>query len=125
MPDKDLKERTFQFALASIRTARALAGDALGRHLLGQVIRSSSSVAANYIAACHAKSRRDFAAKISIVAEEAAETVLWFQLFDALGLLPASAISPLVREGRELTAIAVASARTARAKAKEQDSSGY
>jgi four helix bundle protein len=71
-------------------------------------------VASNYRAACHARSRPDFASKVSIVAEEAAETSVWLRLFVALGLLADSAVQPLVSESEELTAIAVASAQTAR-----------
>jgi four helix bundle protein len=88
--------------------------DPLGRHLVGQVVRSGGGVASNYLAACHAKSRPDFAAKITVVAEEASETAMWFRLFVEVDLLPASEAKPLIQEGLELTSIAVASAKTAR-----------
>jgi four helix bundle protein len=119
MPHENLKERTFQFALGSIRVVKPLADDPLGRHLIGQAVRSSGGVAANYSSACHAKSRRDFAAKIMVVAEEAAETAIWLRLFRELGLLGAEDARPLLQEAMELTAIAVASAATARRRRKE------
>ena len=71
-------------------------------------------MASNYLAACHAKSRPDFAAKVTVVAEEASETALWFRLFVEVDLMPASEAKPLIQEGLELTSIAIASARTAR-----------
>jgi four helix bundle protein len=73
-----------------------------------------AGVASNYKAACHAKSRPDFASKVTVVAEEAAETVPWFRLFVELDLLAGPAVEPLIKEGQELASIAVASARTAR-----------
>jgi four helix bundle protein len=109
-----LKRRTFRFAVDAIRTARPLLHDPLGRHLVGQVIRSSSSVGANYDAACNARSRADFAAKVSIVAEEASETGFWFRLFVALELLAHEGAEPIVTEARELASIATASAQTAK-----------
>ena len=116
MSHDNLRERTFQFALASIRAVKPLAEDRLARHLIGQVVRSSGAVAANYSSACHAKSRRDFAAKMMIVAEEAAETAIWLRLFLELGLLTTESARPLMQEAGELTAISVASAATARRK---------
>jgi len=64
--------------------------------------------------ACHAKSRPDFAAKITVVAEEASETAMWFRLFVEVELITASDAKALIQEGLELTSIAIASARTAR-----------
>jgi four helix bundle protein len=120
MAHENLKDRTFQFAVTTIRAAKPLVGDPLGKHLIGQVVRSSGGVASNYGAACHAKSRPDFAAKISTMAEDAAETVLWLRLFTELGLLATAVTQPLVQEGNELTSIAIASARTARRPRRDQ-----
>lgn len=109
-----LKRRTFKFAVDSINAGRPLLRDPLGRLLVGQAVRSSSSVGANYEAACNARSRADFASKVSIVAEEASETGYWFRLFVALDLLEAVKAEPIVKEAGELAAIATASAQTAR-----------
>jgi four helix bundle protein len=111
----DLKERTKTFALRVIRMTEALprrmTADVLGR----QVLRSGCSVAANYRAACRAKSRADFVAKMGTVEEEADETAFWLDLIDATGLHPSGKLADLRREADELTAIAVSSIRTARA----------
>jgi four helix bundle protein len=109
-----LKDRTFRFAADSIKTVRPLLQDPLGRHMAGQIIRSSTSVAANYEAASNAQSRAAFASKVAIVGEEASETAFWFRLFVSLGLVSPEVAEPLIREARELTSIAVASAQTAR-----------
>jgi four helix bundle protein len=78
------------------------------------LVRSGGAVGANYNSACHAKSRLDFASKITVVAEEAAEAAYWLEIFVALALMTDAVAKPLIIESRELAAIAVASARTAR-----------
>lgn len=114
MKSAELKERTKQFALRVIRMTdtlpRKMSADVLGR----QVLRSASSVAANYRAACRAKSKPDFIAKMSIVEEEADETVFWLEMIADSELIPAKKLTELLREANELTAIAVASILTAR-----------
>ena len=84
-----------------------------GRVIADQVMRSASSVAANYRAACRARSKAEFVAKLSIVVEEADETVLWLELIIDGGLLPAERIKDLPAEANEITAIMVASRKTA------------
>jgi four helix bundle protein len=115
MRNDDLKQRTKSFALRVIRMSGALpakmTADVLGR----QLVRSATSVAANYRSACRAKSRADFIAKMGIVEEEADESGLWLELITESGLLPPEKTSALHTEAGELTAIAVASIRTARA----------
>ncbi|MBW7895262.1 MAG: four helix bundle protein [Opitutaceae bacterium] len=114
MKNEELKERTKQFALRVIRMTdslpRKMTADVLGR----QVLRSATSVAANYRSACRAKSRADFISKMGTVEEEADESVLWLELIGEAGLMPASKLMALHDEASELTAIAVASIRTAR-----------
>ena len=117
MNNDELKDRTKRFALRVIRLTESLplkmTSDVLGR----QVLRSGTSVAANYRSACRAKSRADFISKMGTVEEEADETGLWLELIGESGLLPADKLSELQREANELTAIAVQSIRTARARA--------
>ena len=113
---EDLRERTKKFALRVIRLFRALprSGDA---QVIGkQLLRSGTSVAANYRAACRARSRQEFAARVGIVMEEAGETVFWLELICESGLLPMPRIEPLLKESRELAAIFTASYGTARSK---------
>lgn len=114
MNNQEMKERTKRFALRVIRMTdslpRKMAADVLGR----QVLRSATSVAANYRSACRAKSRPDFISKLATVEEEADESGLWLELISESGLLPAAKLGDLHHEASELTAIAVASIRTAR-----------
>ncbi len=116
MKNDELKKPTKEFALRVVRMCEALpnskAGDILGR----QVLRSATSVAANYRAACRGKSRTDFIAKMGIVEEEADESAFWLEMISDGKLLPASRTREFLAEAGELTAIAVASIRTARAK---------
>lgn len=116
MKNDDLKERTKRFALRVIRMTdslpRKMAADVLGR----QVLRSATSVAANYRSACRAKSRPDFISKMGTVEEEADEKGFWLELISESGLLPAAKLQELQGEAHELTAIAVSSIRTARSR---------
>src|SRR2546422_4544752 len=109
-----LQRRMRKLAVDTIRLTgelpRTRAADVIGR----QVVRSATSVAANYRSACRARSRRDFIAKMGIVEEEADETAFWLELLDECGLAPATRLVPLSREAGELLAITVASIRTAR-----------
>ena len=117
MNQTELKGRTKQFALRVIRMSDALprkmTADVLGR----QLVRSATSVAANYRAACRAKSRADFISKMGTVEEEADEAGLWLELIEDAGLLPAARLAELRAEADALTAITVASIRTARSTA--------
>lgn len=114
MNDTELKQRTKEFALRIIRLTDSLpqgrSSDVLGRQLL----RSATSVAANYRSACRARSRSDFVAKMGIVEEEADESEFWLELLGDAGLVPAGRLAALRQEASELTAIAVSSIRTAR-----------
>ena len=89
---------------------RTMAADVIGR----QLVRSVTSVAANYRSACRARSRKEFIAKMGIVEEEADETALWLELLEQCSLAPTTRLAPLCREAGELLAITVASIRTAR-----------
>lgn len=116
MQDSDLKKRTKQFALRTIRMVeslpRSVGADVLGR----QVLRSACSVAGNYRSACRAKSRADFISKMGTVEEESDESGLWFELLGESGIVVPGKVASLLKEADELTAIAVASIRTARAR---------
>ena len=81
-----------------------------------QVLRSGTSVAANYRAVCRARSKAEFAAKLGIVVEEADETVFWLELLVESGIVPEERARGLTDEAKELLAIFVVSRRTARKK---------
>jgi len=114
VPQFNLKDRTQAFALAVVALVEDLphgrSADAIGN----QVLRSGTSVGANYRAACRSRSRREFLAKLGIVEEEADETQFWLDLIIARGLADTDRVVKLREEARQLVAIIVASIRTAR-----------
>ncbi len=88
MTEAALKERTKEFARRTIRLVDTLPDTISGRVLAKQVMRSGTSVAANYRALCRSKSSADFINKTSIIEEEADETALWLELISETGKLP-------------------------------------
>jgi four helix bundle protein len=113
MNESEMKERTKTFALRILKLADALPRTRSGNAIANQVVRSGTSVGANYRALCRAKSRADFIHKTSVVEEEADETGFSLELVIAAKLLSAARIKPLLQEANELTAIAVATRKTA------------
>jgi four helix bundle protein len=111
---RDLKQRTQVFALRVIRMVRVLPRSAEGRVLGNQVLRSATSVGANYRSAQRGKSKADFIAKLAVAEEEADETCYWLELIIAAELLPKDSMEPLLAEAREITAILTAAGRTAK-----------
>ena len=118
MNNENLKARTRQFALDVIKLVEKLPQHDVVNDVLGkQLLRSGTSVAANYRSATRARSPADFISKMTIVEEEADESVLWIDLLEASQRIGSDHARPLMKEAGELTAIAVASVRTARANA--------
>jgi len=111
---EELRRRTKAFALRVIRLYRALPRSAEAQILGKQLLRSATSVGANYRAVCRARSRPEFIARLGVVAEEADETVFWLELLMEAGIMSARRLEGLLKEARELTAIFSASAQTAR-----------
>ena len=107
-----LKERTKRFALRVLRLYRALPRTEEARILGTQLLRSSTSIGANYRSACRARSRAEFASKLGIVLEEADETVFWLELIKELGPFPEAKLKDLMTEANELVSIFVSSVRT-------------
>ncbi len=118
---REMKERTKQFALRILHLTEALpkgrVGDVLGRQLL----RSGTSVGANYRAACRGRSSAEFIAKLGIVEEELDECMYWLELIIDESLISQDRLSPLMAEADELLAITVASIKTARSNRKKTD----
>ena len=110
----ELKKRTKKFALQCMAIADRLPETRSGRTVGNQLVRSGTSVAANYRSACRARSPAEFASKMGVVEEEADETALWVELLIDSRMLPQSDLHPLWKEADELTRIAVASIRTTR-----------
>ena len=113
MTESEMKERTKRFALRILKLADALPRSRSGNAIANQVVRSGTSVAANYRAMCRAKSRPDFISKASTVEEEADESCFWLELTIDAGLLSRAKVQPLLQEADEITAILVASRKTA------------
>jgi four helix bundle protein len=119
---EELKKRTKKFALDVIKLCSGLPQTLETRHAIGQVIRSSSSTAANYRSACRAKSKADFISKLGTVEEEADESGFWLEMLRDISQLGIVKFEPqsfpeldrLEDEADQLVAITVASKKTAR-----------
>ena len=114
MDEKELKARTKRFGLRVMNLVDALPKTTSGRAIGNQLVRSGTSVGANYRAACRSRSKAGFIAKIGIVAEEADESAFWLELIMDANILKTDLVSPLRQEAEELTAIFTASGRTAK-----------
>ena len=111
---KELMDRTKRFGLQVIKLLGSMPAGRVGRVISDQVLRSGTSVGANYRAACRARSKAEFISKLGIVEEELDETQYWLEVTVEAGLLPAAHVRDLFREADELLGIVVASIRTAR-----------
>jgi four helix bundle protein len=117
---EELKQRTRQFALRVIRLSGALPRTRSADVIARQLIKAGTSVGANYRAACRARSSADFIAKMSIVEEEADETVYWMEIIADAALMKRRLLEPLLKEAHELLAITVASINSARGKKRDR-----
>ncbi|WOK06007.1 four helix bundle protein [Imperialibacter roseus] len=109
MTSEELKDRTFKFSLSILAVFRQLKSTDEGRIIGRQLLRSSSSVAANYRAACRARSKPEFYAKLNIVLEEADESLFWLEYAREGGILEKELLSPYISESLELVKIFSAS----------------
>lgn len=110
----DLKERSKQFALRIIKLVNSLPKTLAAQTVGRQLIRSGTSVAANYRAACRARSKADLIAKMGIVEEETDESAFWIELLVDAEIMERTKVADLLNEANELTAIWVSSINTAR-----------
>ena len=113
MTERELLDRTKQFALRIFKLVGALPRTIQGKVVAAQLIRSGTSVAANYRAACRARSKVEFIAKLGVAEEEADESVFWLELVIETGSLSATKVKPLLAEGGEIVAIIASSKKTA------------
>src|SRR5881409_1095981 len=113
MNTQELKNRTKAFALRVMNLVEALPKSIKGRAIANQLVRSGTSVAANYRATCRARSKAEFVAKIGTVLEEADESLLWLELISDGKLLPGKRVTPLLVEANELVAVMVTSRKSA------------
>ena len=116
MRPNDLKDRTKVFALRVVRLVESLprgrSSDVIGRQLL----RSGTSVAANYRAACRARSNAEFISKMGVVEEEADESLFWMELLVEAKLIGEARLKDLMVETNEILSIVITSIKTARKK---------
>jgi four helix bundle protein len=114
MTQDELKKRAKTFALRVINLVESFLKSYLGRHVGGQLTRSSTSVAANYRAVCRSKSNADFIAKMGTVEEEADESAFWIEFAVDARLVSLERVAELLDEANQLISIFVASINTAR-----------
>jgi four helix bundle protein len=113
MKPDDLKKRTKQFALRVLKLVAALPRSLAGKTIGSQLVRAGTSVGANYRAACRARSKLEFIAKIGIVEEEADESAFWMELIIEGELMKPQLVQSLVIEANELARIMASSRKSA------------
>ena len=113
MDKHDLKARTKQFALRVLNLVDALPRTVRGRLIADQLGRAGTSVAANYRAACRARSKTEFISKLGTVIEEADESAFWLEVIMEGHVLSKARVAPLWQEANEITAIMTRSRKTA------------
>ena len=114
MDQTEMKKRTKEFAKEIIILCRKLPNNREGRLIGDQIFRSGTSIAANYRSACRARSKADFISKLSIVEEEADETLFWLEVIKEMKVFHYAKLDALMIENDEILAIVVASIRTAK-----------
>lgn len=111
---QELKNRTKLFALRIIRMSEVLPKTRAANVIANQILRSATSVAANYRAVGRARSRAEFISKLGIVVEEADETLFWLELLSDSGIVKATKSRDLLSEANQLVSIFAASRATAK-----------
>ena len=120
MNANELKRRTSDFAHMCVKFALSLPKTQLGNHIRGQLIRSATSVAANYRAACNAQSKLSFISKMSIVVEEADESEFWLEFALEEGIVNKVDAEKLLYEAHQIASIFITARRTSQQKLKSQ-----
>ena len=114
MDKTEMKQRTKDFAKEIIRLCRQLPKNREGRLIGDQIFRAGSSVAANYRSACRARSKAEFISRLSVVEEEADETLFWLEIIKEMDIFRYDKLDVLMQENDEILAIIVASIKTAK-----------
>jgi len=111
--ERDLKKRSKCFAHDCVKLAVSLPNSTLNNHIRHQLIRCATSVAANYRAASLGQTKKSFISKLSIVIEESDECIFWIEFVIDEQLLASDNCEFVLKEAKELTAIFIASRKTA------------
>jgi four helix bundle protein len=114
MNERDFKERTQKLALRVIRLVETLPKTSAAQIIGRQLLRSATSIGANYRAACRGKSKADVIAKLALVEEEADESLYWLDLLAESGIIKQEKLSSLAKETEGILAMTVASIKTLR-----------
>ena len=115
MNRREMKDRTKEFAKRIVRLCRTLPNNREGRLIGNQIFRSGTSVAANYRAACRSRSKAEFISKMTIVEEEADETLFWLEMLSEMEIINSDLLAPMMAENDEIVSIIVSSIKTAKA----------
>jgi four helix bundle protein len=110
------RERTRTLALAVVKLFEILKKTEESRIIGRQVLRSATSVAANFRAACRARSSAEYYSKLCIVIEECDETIFWFELIESAGFIKSEQLSGLVDETYKLLAVFAKTRKTLKSK---------
>lgn len=117
---QQLKDRTKSLGIRVIRMVKEIRGNKIEDILIRQIVRSATSVGANYRSALRARSTPDFISKITIAEEEADETCYWLEiLLEIGGVFKGNRLEPLLKEAQEITAILTTAGKTAKLKLKK------
>ena len=115
---QQLKDRTKTFGIRVINMTREIKSGKIEDILIRQIVRSATSVGANYRSALRGRSHADFISKLTIAEEEADETCFWLEIMMEIEIFPKERLEPLLKEAYEITAILTASGKTAKSKRK-------
>jgi len=113
---QQLKDRTKSLGIRVIRMVKEIRGNKVEDILIRQIVRSATSVGANYQSALRARSTPDFISKITVAEEEADETCYWLEIMIEIGVFSKDRLEPLLKEAQEITAILTVSGKTAKDK---------
>jgi four helix bundle protein len=116
MSETVLESRTKEYARRIIRLCAALPRGPAARVLGDQLLRSGTSIGANYREAMRSRSKAEFIAKLGDSLKEASESEYWLELLSDESFLPVNRLQPLLEETREITAMLIASIKTARSR---------
>jgi four helix bundle protein len=122
MDAEELKKRTKQLGLRIIKLIESLPSSKAANVIGNQLLRSGTSVGANYRSACRARSKPDFISKASISIEEADESLYWMEMLVEAEIMPKEKLAALMKETDEIVAILTASVKTARASINQRGS---
>ena len=116
MDEREFKRRTKQLALDVIVLVEGLPTSTTRRVIATQLLRSATSVGANYRASCRGRSVEEIIAKLSIVEEVGDETMYWLELLQEARLAPTAAVGPIWDQANQVVAMVVASKKTLKAR---------